>query len=206
MIEDSKGAKARAEILEAAKRLFLTQGYGGTSMRDIARASGERAVAGIYNHFKTKHAIFQALLDETSPYHEILPILESASGATGPEVIDNVLRRILPVMMNHYDFVELVQIDMREFRAQNVVRILQTNILPRLLNVLMGLEGLPGLKPIEPYVLIRLTISVAISYVLTQRVGPRFVIEHLTEEAWIEQYINTFLYGIARPDETRESR
>jgi AcrR family transcriptional regulator len=206
MLTDSKGGKARAEILEAAKRLFVTQGYGGTSMRDIARASGERAVAGIYNHFKTKHAIFAALLDETSPYDEILAMLEATAGTTAPEVIANVLRQTLPLMLEHYDFVELVQIDMREFRGENLLHLFESNALPRLLNVLQRLEGLPGLKPIEPFVLMRMVISVAISFVLTQRIGPRLVVDYLTEEAWIEQYIETFLHGVAVAEKKRNSK
>lgn len=40
----SKGDQSRAEILDAARRLFIANGYNGTSMRAIADEAGGRAV------------------------------------------------------------------------------------------------------------------------------------------------------------------
>ena len=83
MIDDrSKGDVARAEIMDAARQLFLLQGYNGTSMRAIAQAAGNRAVAGLYNHFPTKEAIFRALIEEQNPYGALLGILNNAQGET----------------------------------------------------------------------------------------------------------------------------
>ena len=59
MTPTPKGAEARAEILEAAWKLFITKGYASTSLRDIAAAAGNRAVGGIYNHFASKELLFQ---------------------------------------------------------------------------------------------------------------------------------------------------
>ena len=54
MTTTAKGEEARSEILNAAWKLFITKGYASTSLRDIAKAAGNRAVGGIYNHFKSK--------------------------------------------------------------------------------------------------------------------------------------------------------
>jgi len=55
-----KGEATQARILDTAHALFMEQGYHGTSMRQIA----ERAritLGGIYNHFASKEAIWEAV-------------------------------------------------------------------------------------------------------------------------------------------------
>lgn len=51
----------KAELLEAARRLFAAEGYAAVSMRDIADAVGI-AQGGIYNHFGGKLDILSALM------------------------------------------------------------------------------------------------------------------------------------------------
>jgi TetR/AcrR family transcriptional regulator, mexJK operon transcriptional repressor len=53
-------AKSRA-ILDAAARLFLVQGFGATSMRAVAAAAGI-SKRTLYIHFRTKHALFVAVI------------------------------------------------------------------------------------------------------------------------------------------------
>lgn len=52
----------RDQIVEKALDLFSQQGYGGVSVRDIARAVGIRE-SSIYNHFDNKRAIFDTIVD-----------------------------------------------------------------------------------------------------------------------------------------------
>jgi AcrR family transcriptional regulator len=58
---DSDGRQTRLAILDAALALFAEKGYFGTSLRDIATVVGIRESA-IYNYFKSKDALFTALL------------------------------------------------------------------------------------------------------------------------------------------------
>jgi len=53
----------RSAIIEHALTLFSERGYEGVSMRDIARAVGIKA-ASLYNHFVSKEAIFNSIIDE----------------------------------------------------------------------------------------------------------------------------------------------
>src|SRR5258708_7751109 len=140
-----KGSQARAEILFAAKRLFVSQGYVQTTMRDIARAAGSRAPGGIYNHFPSKDAIFQALIEEHNPAEALLAILESSRGETAPEQLRDILRSALPFMLKQYEFVELVQIDWREFQGKNLSRLLEGGWLFRILSHVSRVQSLPGL-------------------------------------------------------------
>lgn len=55
---------ARDDILDHAARLFTSQGYAGTSTRDIAEAVGIRQ-SSLYYHFADKGEILSELLDQT---------------------------------------------------------------------------------------------------------------------------------------------
>lgn len=52
----------KEKILETALDLFSQRGYGGVSVRDIARAVGIRE-SSLYNHFASKRAIFDGIVD-----------------------------------------------------------------------------------------------------------------------------------------------
>lgn len=68
---------ARNAILDEALLMFSEKGFEPTSMRDIAAAVGMRAPS-LYNHFKGKQELFDALIErETTYIEEVL----HASGA-----------------------------------------------------------------------------------------------------------------------------
>jgi len=54
---------ATTRVLEVALELFSTQGYGATSMRQIAEVC-DQSTGNLYHHFGSKEAIFQRLIDE----------------------------------------------------------------------------------------------------------------------------------------------
>ena len=53
----------RAEILALATEAFVTNGYAGTSMAELARAVGIQK-ASLYHHFPSKQALFVACVTE----------------------------------------------------------------------------------------------------------------------------------------------
>lgn len=53
----------REQILAAARRCFIDQGYHPTRMDDIARAA-ELSKGGVYFHFKSKQEVFDSLVEE----------------------------------------------------------------------------------------------------------------------------------------------
>jgi AcrR family transcriptional regulator len=59
--KNSDGQRTRQAILDAALELFADKGYFGTSLRDVAAAVGVRESA-LYNYFKSKEALFDALI------------------------------------------------------------------------------------------------------------------------------------------------
>ncbi len=81
-------------IMEEATRLFVTRGYHGISMREIAEAVGV-SKAGLYYHFKDKEDLFIAIL--TANLEQIDRIIAQArqSGQTAREQISQIIQAIL---------------------------------------------------------------------------------------------------------------
>ena len=63
MEQDKKSEKSRTAILEAALNLFSSQGYRGTSIREIAQSAGV-STGNVYHHFPDKETIFQTVLGQ----------------------------------------------------------------------------------------------------------------------------------------------
>jgi AcrR family transcriptional regulator len=201
----SKGDQARTEILDAAKSLFVSQGFNGTSMRAFARAAGDRSVAGLYNHFPNKEAIFEALLEEHNPYGEIFGALEGALDGveTAPQFVRAALRAVLDVMPQHYDFLALAQIDIREFEGQTIQHVLEQQVFPRLMVLFADLDKLPGLREIENMVWLRIMASLVIGYIVTERALKPLLVSMWSHIEWADQFADALLYGVATdPPET----
>jgi AcrR family transcriptional regulator len=105
----------KTQILESAYEMFIENGFAGSSMRHIAENAGIKA-ASIYNHFKNKEEIFEAVFIEKHPVFRILEILDSVKGETAEELLTeavNILHKELrdePKLLNLF-FVELVEMD-----------------------------------------------------------------------------------------------
>ena len=84
----TKGEQTKESILQASLELFQEQGYGGTSMRQIAKRAGI-ALGGIYNHYAGKEEIFEAVLLAYHPYREIIKYLNE----TEHKDLESILRQ-----------------------------------------------------------------------------------------------------------------
>ncbi|WP_119068356.1 TetR/AcrR family transcriptional regulator [Aggregatilinea lenta] len=201
----SKGDQARTEILNAARDLFIKNGYNGTSMRAIAQAAGGRAVGGLYNHFKTKEEIFSAIIEEQNPYDDLMAAITGTGEIdTAPDFIRAMLGRTLRVMPRHYDFFQITQIDLREFQGAHLQRVLETKLLPNVLRVISEISALPGLKPVDPLGLMRVVASVVLGYMATRTLLPTGIFDDRSEDAWIDLYTDMVLHGLA--DDTRAEK
>ena len=59
----------KEKIIYESLKLFSQKGYDGVSMREIAAAVGIKG-ASIYNHFKGKEEIFNAIFDEMKAHYD----------------------------------------------------------------------------------------------------------------------------------------
>ena len=74
------GMSRRDEILEVAKAQIAERGYGNTSMRDIAEASGLLA-GSLYSHFRSKAEIVRDIVIRF--YDELLPAQQAVIDGDG---------------------------------------------------------------------------------------------------------------------------
>lgn len=64
-----KQEDTKKRILEKALELFSAQGYDAVSVGEIAKAAGIKAPS-LYNHFASKQAIFDAIVENTAVQYE----------------------------------------------------------------------------------------------------------------------------------------
>ena len=74
-------------ILDAAMHEFARRGFAGTRMDDIAARCG-LSKGGLYAHFKSKDAIFEALLDRTLQRIDWGQMPQLAAGASARELAE----------------------------------------------------------------------------------------------------------------------
>lgn len=86
------GPERRAQLIEAARRVFLRHGLGGARTRHIADEAGVNE-ALLYHHFPSKEALFEVAVLE--PLHEMMADLFSAStlAVNGDGVQESEVRR-----------------------------------------------------------------------------------------------------------------
>jgi AcrR family transcriptional regulator len=82
----STPSSTRERILDAAESLFASRGFEGAAMRDIA-AGANLNPASLYNHFASKQALFEAVLERgLRPLFALLDTLELVDWS--PESLD----------------------------------------------------------------------------------------------------------------------
>ena len=64
-----KQEDTKKKILDKALELFAAQGYDSVSVGEIAQAVGIKAPS-LYNHYPSKQAIFDAIVDATAKQYE----------------------------------------------------------------------------------------------------------------------------------------
>jgi AcrR family transcriptional regulator len=116
-----KSMASVARTLEAALALFSSQGFGATSMRQIADAAG-LSVGNVYHHFPSKDAIFQRLLDDywervTDP---ALRLNQIFARAQFPEDLEEMAKAIEEVVEEFRPYILLIYVDVIEFQGEHI--------------------------------------------------------------------------------------
>lgn len=102
-------ALTRERILDVAEALFATQGYAGTSMREIAGAAHLTA-ASLYNHFEGKEALYGAVL-ERGIRPLVLLMQARAAGEPGGESAAAVVAEVMEHLRTRPHLPRLIQLE-----------------------------------------------------------------------------------------------
>ena len=119
---DSKRSKVSvAKVLDVGLRLFSSQGFGATSMRQIANESGH-SVGNLYHHFANKEEIFQRLIERY--WEKVLdPALELNrifARADFPDDLEEMAVAIAEVVDEFAPYILLIYVDVIEFSGQHI--------------------------------------------------------------------------------------
>ncbi|MDA2813121.1 helix-turn-helix domain containing protein [Nocardiopsis sp. RSe5-2] len=81
---DQQARRTRAEIAEAARRLFLAQGWAATTVREVAREAGVSAPT-VYAAYRNKTGLLWALADSADLSADAPRMLDELEASRGPE-------------------------------------------------------------------------------------------------------------------------
>ncbi len=196
------GLRTRETILEAARLLFLRQGYHATGMREIAHDSGI-SLGAVYNHFTSKEEILQEILNERNIYGAMSDALSRARGDSVAELVESGFQEIMDALAGREDFVLLMFMDVLEFQGKHVTQ-LASSAIYNILGFFQRLAELGQregkLRNINPVLMGRAYIGLVFSSFMIENVlkvlAPSNVTLPLRVENWEKGVVDIFLYGV----------
>jgi AcrR family transcriptional regulator len=120
MNQEERSQRSRAQILNAALKLFSHQGYRATSIRDIAEAA-RVSTGNVYHHFADKEAIFHDLLNEYWTAIESAQFPFNKALAAGfPDNLEAVGHGARDSVKQWRHHVALIYVDVVEFEGKHI--------------------------------------------------------------------------------------
>lgn len=190
-----------SEIIEAAFDLFAEKGFSATKMDEIARKAGI-SKGSLYNYFKSKEAIFEAVVTE-----DIIPIIDQVEEAVivGQETPEETIRCLVNGLIAHTQGTRLEIIpklivsesgnfpDLTKFYVDQVIKRVR-NIVERVIQ--KGIEQRVFIE-CNPRVTARLLLAPIIQAQLWTYTLKPFDDAH-DSELYIDTHLKIFLHGIKR--------
>lgn len=102
----AEAARTRTRLLHHAERLFARKGYGATSLRELARASGVRTFT-IHHHFGSKRRLYEEILRRWD--EDVQTLVERIMGdASDPrDAVEQVIRELFDFFLANRERVAL---------------------------------------------------------------------------------------------------
>jgi AcrR family transcriptional regulator len=188
-------------VLQSALELFVGQGYHGTSMRQLALASG-LTPASLYNHFDSKEVLFRQVLLRYHPYRDMIANLEMVEGETPEELVKDAARRIVAIVRSRRDLQHLMFIEMVEFNGAHAAELFSQAYptIQKFLGKLM--KDQQALRPIAPANLMFTFMGVMMSQWILE--GLFHQIKELSiQPDHFETSVDIFLHGILSQTELK---
>jgi AcrR family transcriptional regulator len=123
MKQEERSARSQAAIRAAALRLFSTQGFRGTNLRQIAEEAGV-STGAVYHQFRDKDELFGVLLDEywqaiSSPD---LPINRALASGAFPDRLVELGQAARDTVERYRPYIALIYVDVVEFEGHHIRR------------------------------------------------------------------------------------
>ncbi len=188
-----KGERTAQEILQAAYELFTSQGYHGTSMRQIAQTAGI-ALGGIYNHFASKEEIFHQVFLDYHPYNQFLPAMLASADKPLEEFIRDALDSIIHTIDDNPGFLNLMFIEVVEFNGKHIREIF-TRAFPQGVKIAQRLSTKAQFRDLPLLIVIRYVIGLLFSYYMTEKLIVSVAPPEFRENAAV-YFTDMVLHGI----------
>lgn len=206
VIEEKKG-----RIEEAARQLFIKQGFHATSMRDIAGRAGT-SLGNLYNYYRTKEEILESIIRK---YQQVIDarlrsIFDEIEEPFEPESLTNFGRLVKEMVNDHHDFWLLMYIDVLEFENRHFRKMfegLAHNLRRRFSGYFAELEERDALyDDIDPAVGFTAVYMQFFNYFLVEKLfgGNRHF--GLSDDQVIVKLTEIFRRGILRPQGKQKLR
>jgi AcrR family transcriptional regulator len=187
----------RAQILEAALRVFVRDGFHSAPVEAIAREAG-LAKGTIYLYFPTKEAVLQAAIERYS----LLPVIEESVGKlaeTPPEQAIPALVGLMWQRLKERAPVFRIMLGLGGvLQPENARIFLERIVLPgnRLLaGYLDHCVARGALRPIDTFVAARSLLGSLLTFVLSQEVLGGAELRPISDAAIVETVSDVFLRG-----------
>lgn len=121
MEQDKKSEKSRTAILGAALNLFSSQGYRGTSIREIAQSAGV-STGNVYHHFADKETIFQTVLSQYWKAIESpdLPFNRALASGHFPDNLEEIAAGARESVRAYRKYIALIYVDVVELSGNHI--------------------------------------------------------------------------------------
>jgi AcrR family transcriptional regulator len=121
--QNERTQQSQALVLASALKLFSSQGYRGTSIRDIAVAAGV-STGNVYHHFSDKETIFRMLLDEYWKAIESpdFPFNRALASGAFPDDLEELGRAARESVVRYRPYIALIYVDVVEFDGTHIRR------------------------------------------------------------------------------------
>ncbi len=123
MLQQARSERSRRQILDAALKLFSTQGFRATSTREIAEAA-RISTGALYHQFPDKEMIFQGLLQEywdaiASPK---FPFNQALFSGAFPDDLVALGHAARESVKQYRRYIALIYVDVVEFEGSHIRR------------------------------------------------------------------------------------
>ena len=195
-------APSRADFIAAAYDLFREQGYGDTTLNDLARRA-RSDLSAVQAEFHDKNALFNAVLNTYNPLDDLRAALTGANGDSAEEIIREAAHRMIDAAEKHAAFFELIMINPKVNHGGSMLN-LSARLLPDALALLKRLKQSGQLRPVSDMILARTLISMVIGFVASERAMPqvgRMAMRLIPQKGWVDGMIDLMLYGVLEDDQ-----